>query len=69
MGSEDNHQKPGPDYEAMLAIVFPNTFHKLCKWHIMHKMDDKIGNIYRNKAVINHQQLKSLNHDWAYGLR
>lgn len=28
-----------------IAKVFPNTFHRLCKWHITHKMCNKIGSV------------------------
>lgn len=32
--------------------VFPNTFHRLCKWHITYKMCNKIRSVYRNKKEI-----------------
>lgn len=30
--------------KTTLLVVFPKTFHRLCKWHITNKMGDKIGN-------------------------
>lgn len=39
-----------PTMKAALNNVFPRTFHRLCKWYITDKMEDKIGNVYGNKA-------------------
>lgn len=32
--------------------VIPNTFHRLCKWHFMHKMGDKIGKVYQDSSAM-----------------
>lgn len=41
-----------PTMKKGFAKVFPNTFHRLCKLHITHKMCDKVGNVYRDKDTI-----------------
>ncbi|KMZ76176.1 hypothetical protein ZOSMA_105G00030 [Zostera marina] len=35
--------------KTAISSEFPTTFHRLCKWHITHKMCDKVGTVYRNK--------------------
>lgn len=37
--------------KAALQLVFPTTFHRLCKWHISNKMCDKVGRLYQNKQA------------------
>lgn len=32
--------------KGSLATMFPLAFHRLCKWHIMNKLADKIGQVY-----------------------
>ncbi|KAF6149507.1 hypothetical protein GIB67_003655 [Kingdonia uniflora] len=31
--------------------VFPNTRHRLCLWHIIHKFPEKIGHVYRDPST------------------
>lgn len=31
----------------------PNTFHRLYKWHITHKMGDKVGQVYQDHDAMN----------------
>lgn len=38
--------------KTTISTVLPNTFHRLCKWHIINKMGDKIDNVYRNKKAM-----------------
>lgn len=38
--------------KVAICSIFPDTFHRFCKWHMTHKMGDKINTVYRNKKVI-----------------
>lgn len=44
-----------------LQIKLSTIFHRLCKWHITHKMRDKVGSVYRNKKKMDrfHKVLNS----------
>uniref|UniRef100_A0A1D1YYZ1 Protein FAR1-RELATED SEQUENCE 5 n=1 Tax=Anthurium amnicola TaxID=1678845 RepID=A0A1D1YYZ1_9ARAE len=36
------------DVQAAVAHVFPETRHRLCKWHILKEGQDKLSNVYRS---------------------
>lgn len=42
-----------PVMKVELSHELPNTFHRLCKWHITHKICDKVEAVYRNKVEMN----------------
>ncbi|KAF8406970.1 hypothetical protein HHK36_006091 [Tetracentron sinense] len=36
-----------PAMKAAIAKVFPNTNHRFCLWHILQKVPEKLGHVYR----------------------
>lgn len=41
-----------PTIKSALQEVFPQSFHRFCKWYITNKMSDKIGKVYKDKVAM-----------------
>lgn len=59
--------------KATICEIFPQSFHRFCKWNIMNKMGDKIGRVYRDKVAmeefysfLNHSQsIEEFDNRWS----
>ena len=44
-----------------IPVVFPNTLHRLCRWHITKKFKDHLAYLYKNHAGFKDQFRAILN--------
>ncbi|OQU87051.1 hypothetical protein SORBI_3003G198000, partial [Sorghum bicolor] len=51
-----------PAMRAAICIVFPNTTHRNCRWHIMDKFSGTIGPILAKNDELNEEFVDCLNH-------